>query len=264
MKICTKCNKEKSESEFAKNVKAPDGLSYWCKSCKKEYYDNKYKKEIEVLPKGYKRCGKCKQIKTINYFNKNCNSKDGLYSICIDCQKLYRNTYKSQEKLQVTEKYCTKCKQLKPILEFSKNAYSKDGYQTVCKSCQNNEYHFNRENILYKRRLRQDEQNKLPKLNISYKQCNKCKQILNIVDFNKDKNSRDGYGRTCKSCQKLYDLSRIELTKQYYINNRDKILQKCKEYRQNHPEVNKSWRYLHSDQLKQYNFIYHNRPDIKE
>lgn len=33
--------------------------------------------------------------------------------------------------------------------------------------------------------------------------------------------------------------SRKETTKRYYLKNRDKILEKCKEYQKNHPEVRK-------------------------
>lgn len=264
MKICTKCNMEKPESEFAKNSQTSDGLSYWCKSCKKEYYNSKYKKDVEILPKGYKRCGKCKKVKTTDNFNKNCNSKDGLYSICTECQKEYKNNYKTQEKLNITEKCCTKCKQTKAITEFYKNCYSKDGYQTKCKACQDQEYYLNRKEILDKRNLRQVEMNKLPKINVSEKQCNKCKQVLDINNFSINNNSRDGHSYICKDCQKLYDLNRIEQTRQYYINNRDSILQKSKEYKQKHPEVNKRWRCLHSEQLKEYHNVYNNRPDVKE
>lgn len=40
MKICSKCNKNKSKQEFPKQSKCKDGLNYWCKSCYKEYRDD--------------------------------------------------------------------------------------------------------------------------------------------------------------------------------------------------------------------------------
>lgn len=55
IKICTKCNKEKSLSEFHKYKASPDGCAYWCKSCKKkvtrEYYERNKTKVIQQAKK---------------------------------------------------------------------------------------------------------------------------------------------------------------------------------------------------------------------
>lgn len=37
MKVCTRCDKEKLESEFHKASREPDGLKYWCKECQRSY-----------------------------------------------------------------------------------------------------------------------------------------------------------------------------------------------------------------------------------
>lgn len=37
MKICSKCHRELSEDNFAKNRSRKDGLSCWCKECNREY-----------------------------------------------------------------------------------------------------------------------------------------------------------------------------------------------------------------------------------
>lgn len=37
MKICSKCTKEKDQSEFTKDKRYSDGLFCWCKDCKKLY-----------------------------------------------------------------------------------------------------------------------------------------------------------------------------------------------------------------------------------
>lgn len=51
-KVCSKCLKKKSISEFYKNKSMPDGLSYQCIDCKKEIINSKeYKKQ----DKKYKR-----------------------------------------------------------------------------------------------------------------------------------------------------------------------------------------------------------------
>lgn len=47
-KICPKCKKEKSITEFSKNRGRPDGLYFWCKDCWKEYRENRSKKIKET------------------------------------------------------------------------------------------------------------------------------------------------------------------------------------------------------------------------
>jgi len=47
MKICKKCNVEKSLGEFHKDKRTKDGLYKWCKSCKKEY-DLIYRKTDKI------------------------------------------------------------------------------------------------------------------------------------------------------------------------------------------------------------------------
>ena len=37
MKTCSKCKKEKDETEFSKQARHKDGLDYRCKSCVREY-----------------------------------------------------------------------------------------------------------------------------------------------------------------------------------------------------------------------------------
>ena len=65
------------------------------------------------------------------------------------------------------------------------------------------------------------------------KVCNKCNLEKEIIEFNKMKSSKDGYGYTCKSCYK--DL---------YLRNKDIILrklnkEKIKEYKKEYRKLNK-------------------------
>ena len=55
------------------------------------------------------------------------------------------------------------------------------------------------------------------------KVCKKCLVDKLLSDFNKNKNTNDGLQVNCKICNKEYK-------KQYYIDNKDKILEKHKEY----------------------------------
>lgn len=42
MKICSKCRKNKSESEFGSNKYHTTGLNYYCKECRRSYDNQKY------------------------------------------------------------------------------------------------------------------------------------------------------------------------------------------------------------------------------
>ena len=47
MKQCTKCKEWKEISEFVRNNKSKDGLSWWCKQCKKEHNEKTKDKILE-------------------------------------------------------------------------------------------------------------------------------------------------------------------------------------------------------------------------
>ncbi|QZE11228.1 HNH endonuclease [Streptomyces phage Forrest] len=48
MKTCTKCENEKPLTEFNKNSRKKDGLSYWCKTCTRAYGKNHYSTNKET------------------------------------------------------------------------------------------------------------------------------------------------------------------------------------------------------------------------
>ena len=53
-----------------------------------------------------------------------------------------------------------------------------------------------------------------------YKTCSKCRQTLPVSDYRKNKAAKDGLQSACKPCQK-----------QFYIDNKSKILKQVSEYR---------------------------------
>ncbi len=101
MKLCTKCKKLKSKSEFGKKLKHTDGLRYRCKDCARAYMREKYKKEGKGLKQYYrheechrvvdgmkqKRCRRCKSWKTESDFYKKHRNKDGLAVWCKECSE---------------------------------------------------------------------------------------------------------------------------------------------------------------------------------
>ena len=55
------------------------------------------------------------------------------------------------------------------------------------------------------------------------KQCPRCKEIKEIIHFNKNKSEADGYADRCKICS-------CNISKQWYHKNKEKRIKKIKEY----------------------------------
>ncbi len=99
MKQCSKCKKQKNESEFSKDSKNKDGLRYYCKDCRRANAIERYKnkrgsvkkynnhKELHRFAAGVrqKRCGRCKKWKAENQYYKHSRHKDGLAVWCKEC-----------------------------------------------------------------------------------------------------------------------------------------------------------------------------------
>ena len=83
------------------------------------------------------------------------------------------------------------------------------------------------------------------------KKCTKCGTEKALSEFSKDKRSKDGYYRNCKSCNKAYRET-----------NKDKI----KAYREANKEKRKAYREANKDKLKEYSKAYRetNKDKIKE
>jgi len=107
------------------------------------------------------------------------------------------------------------------------------------------------------------------------KKCNKCKIEKLLIEFHKDKTSKDGHSRKCKDCRKNYNkvnkkrkkeydsiyrlIHQDKLNvyqKEYYSENKDKINKKHKEYREDNSEKicekNKEYRKLNDNKIKEY------------
>jgi hypothetical protein len=77
---------------------------------------------------------------------------------------------------------------------------------------------------------------------VAIKQCTCCKITKSIKDFYKQKGTLDGKRSACKICidksnekyRKLHPETIKRLKKQFYENNKDKVLKECKRYRSKH------------------------------
>jgi hypothetical protein len=71
--------------------------------------------------------------------------------------------------------------------------------------------------------------------------CSKCKLEINISNFSKNTKKKDGLQSECKMCQKEYREININSRKQYYNENKEKLLSYNKiYYRNNSNELNQS------------------------
>jgi len=118
------------------------------------------------------------------------------------------------------EKRCPKCIVSKESEEF----YSNKGNNSWCKQC-HSEYYKSKSYSKYgkEKQIRHDLEN-------GNRLCNKCKEEKCLEDFSKNKKCKQGRERTCKECvNRSRDSRRKELNekkRQYYIENRDRIIEK--------------------------------------
>ena len=99
------------------------------------------------------------------------------------------------------------------------------------------------------------------------KNCCECKIDKKLENFAKNKNSKDNLNNRCRECCKYRNKNRYnnkkkeikEQTKNYYIKNKDKILQKQKEkpsYHKLNPNYYKEWRKKNKEKYKEYIYLY--------
>ncbi len=62
------------------------------------------------------------------------------------------------------------------------------------------------------------------------KQCNKCKKILPISQFNAGKSYNDGYQYTCKECQKKFYKERYATDQKFMERKRRQAKEYCKKH----------------------------------
>src|SRR5688572_1637668 len=94
-KICSKCQIEKSLTEFHKDKHTKSGRQSSCKICKKyqnEELSRKYARQETREIKEKKVCGCCKNEKKVLEFTKNISRRDGFGNLCKKCQNEYIKT----------------------------------------------------------------------------------------------------------------------------------------------------------------------------
>jgi hypothetical protein len=95
---------------------------------------------------------------------------------------------------------------------------------------------------------------------IEVKRCIKCKEDKPITSFSNDKSRKDGLTNYCKICKSDLDkdwmknnpeINKIS-RKKSYVKNRDKILNKVKNYNQNNKEKRKEYNKINREKDKYY------------
>ncbi len=105
-KLCSRCKQWKYESEFYKNGRSKDGLSFCCKECQSKRLERNRKggrrylrhEERHRVVKGAKEklCSKCRKWKKESDYYTHRSNKDGLMGRCKKCS--YKAANKSAKK----------------------------------------------------------------------------------------------------------------------------------------------------------------------
>lgn len=149
-KICTKCNVEKSRSEFAQDINKSDGLYSSCKTCNQEYVESYRKNNPEKIAESKKKT----VAKKADYYaeyknnwykeNKEELSKRGkeYYEQNKETireqnreSRLEKRKQQLEEYAKIKSKKCKKCNQIKTRENYRKSQVGKYGLSDQCKSC---------------------------------------------------------------------------------------------------------------------------------
>jgi hypothetical protein len=124
---------------------------------------------------------------------------------------------------QPIHKHCKKCNQSLAIDQFSKNKYGKHGVRSMCKNCDRryNDVKYNRSETI---------------IQVGYKHCANCNNVLPNDEFHKSNYSKDGFKSICKSCTSIRVKEHRELNPEHYrnksniwyANNKEKVQQRVK------------------------------------
>ncbi len=99
------------------------------------------------------------------------------------------------------------------------------------------------------------------------KRCYKCKNILNISDFCRNRSKKDNLSTECRACKQIYDkyirkrdpIKRKISDKKYEVKNKEIIKKRLHEYRKNNKErvtyLNKRWKRINKKRASELNKI---------
>jgi hypothetical protein len=113
-------------------------------------------------------------------------------------------------------KKCSKCGELKDFSRFYRRKDSPSGLRNQCKNCHRD----------YIKKWKKEGPNKIEYQDSDdKKQCRRCMKILDVDNFGRCKNTKDGLKSRCKYCRR-------KESAEWHTKNKDR----CKKYRENNKE----------------------------
>jgi len=90
------------------------------------------------------------------------------------------------------------------------------------------------------------------------KQCSRCKRILPVLEFSKDRRTKDGLQSQCKRCKVESKREwryknpekRMEILRRWKDKNPDKVKEQRKRYNQRYPKKIKAYQFISNNKLE--------------
>lgn len=158
-------------------------------------------------------------------------------------------------------KVCPKCRQEKPATTeyFNRCKHTRDGLQSWCRECKKKDHLEHKEARNLRARERYRAMHPKEEIPEGFKKCSNCKQLKPATNeyFSLNKRTKDGFAHRCKECRKNAEYwfcpDKIkEKRRQYYQQNKAKVLEATRRYRQ----ANQDW-------YKKYYKIYYRKNSEK-
>jgi hypothetical protein len=214
-KECPRCRRILDINKFYTSLGHKDGYSYYCKECElKNQRKAKDKWELEraseeiKIPKE-KRCIMCQRVLPASNFYKNRALKDGLHSLCKQCEKGRSSNYIKKwnedriDESIVEEMECVTCHRILPVSQFYRNKRNKSGLTSSCIDCEKKRAtkyieRWSNERVLI---VKDVDFSLFP---VFEKKCISCNRILGLSHFYKKQRSKDGLSSNCIECELKY------------------------------------------------------------
>ena len=146
-KLCFRCNETKTISEFGKNVRAKDGLDFYCRTCTRhisKLQRQRNKVTVAVVQHGLKKCTRCKLEFDVTNFQIDRGRHDGRQSNCRACMSEMQRTRNAKRTATYQApagfKWCSCCHSDLEVHFFGVEKGRPDGLAYVCKKCKCSRY----------------------------------------------------------------------------------------------------------------------------
>jgi len=222
-------------------------------------------KGLDVIREG-KACNTCLKVKLLSEYYSQAATNDGKAYTCKVCERARAKKYRDSNKENLKEyhkKYYTANRER---LCARTRAYQQQNNNHMREYFRN--YYLANIDKIKARQKKYREKRLSDKLSTGdYKSCTVCNKLLRFSDFNKNRNSKDGYQHSCRKCTAAYKKKKYKkdlwhnraLSRQYYRDHQEELKIKRDSKTEETKAYNAKYRIANAERIKAYQAEYYKK-----